>query len=374
MARARGEESELYNGTGQTTPLPRAASTQYFSLGDDEDVLAARPLALDEQRPRVRVLRRTVEQIGDVVPLVPALADSVPQVVDQLVAVLARFDTPIADLVIEVPKVSCPPRCARTVQCTPQTVEQLVEVPTILSFISLQQQTAEQIVDIPLPGRGGDGGRRGLQSLLPGQNTTAQSAQIVDIPVPRGQDFLPRHVSTAFFAAHQPAVEYVAPAPVALVVVFKTLSQDRVQQRFSEMEDLVVVFKTLSQDRVQQRLVEQMMSMTSSGAPKSYWGTPAESTRFLLRRKRRRRRRSRWTLRSSPRASKAISAPGASVPPSSEVVSAGGVRRALSRTRMTSSTQTCRDNGDGCPCDHAAQVPAVQGASVHRQLGGSCCF
>ena len=248
MARARGEESELYNATGQTTPLPRAASTQYFSLGDDEDVLAARPLALDEQRPRVRVLRRTVEQIGDVVPLVPALADSVPQVVDQLVAVLARFDTPIADLVIEVPKVSCPPRCARTVQCTPQTVEQLVEVPTILSFISLQQQTAEQIVDIPVPGRGGGGGRRGLQSLLPGQNTTAQSAQIVDIPVPgrgggggrrglqsllpgqnttaqsaqivdipvpRGQDFLPRQGSTAFFAAHQPAVEYVAPAPVA---------------------------------------------------------------------------------------------------------------------------------------------------------------
>ena len=48
-------------------------------------------------------------QIGDVVPLVPALADSVPQMVDQLVAVLARYDTLIADQVIEVPKVSCPP-------------------------------------------------------------------------------------------------------------------------------------------------------------------------------------------------------------------------------------------------------------------------
>ena len=71
-------------------------------------MLAARPLALDEQRPQVRVLRRTVEQIGDVVPLVPALTDSAPQMVDQLVAVLARYDTPIADQVIEVPKVSCP--------------------------------------------------------------------------------------------------------------------------------------------------------------------------------------------------------------------------------------------------------------------------
>ena len=71
-----------FQGPGET-PLTRAA--QYFSLDDDGDVLAARPLALDEQRPQVRVLRRTVEQIGDVVPLVPALADSTPQMVDQLV-------------------------------------------------------------------------------------------------------------------------------------------------------------------------------------------------------------------------------------------------------------------------------------------------
>ena len=69
------------------------------------------PLALDEQRPQVRFLRR-MEQIGDVVPLVLALADSVPQMVDQLVAVLARCDMPIADQVIEVSKVLCPPPIA----------------------------------------------------------------------------------------------------------------------------------------------------------------------------------------------------------------------------------------------------------------------
>ena len=44
-------------------------------------------------------------------------------------------------------------------------------------------------------------------------------------------------------------------------------------------QDLVVVLKTLSQDKVQQRLVEQMMLKTSSGAPQSYWSTPAVSTR-----------------------------------------------------------------------------------------------
>ena len=56
--------------------------------------------------------RRNVEQIGDVVL---ALAVSMPQMVDQLVAVLARYDMPLSDQVIEVPKVSCPARCGRTV-------------------------------------------------------------------------------------------------------------------------------------------------------------------------------------------------------------------------------------------------------------------
>ena len=52
-----------------------------------------------------------------------------------MVVVLARNDTPILDQVIEVPKVSCPARCGRTVLCTPQTAEQLVTVPTILYFL-----------------------------------------------------------------------------------------------------------------------------------------------------------------------------------------------------------------------------------------------
>ena len=126
-----GERDEQRRG-----PSPEAASTQYFALDDDGDVLAARPLALDEQRPQVRVLRRTMEQIGDVVPQVPALADSVPQMVDQLVAVLARYDMPIADQLIEVPKVSCPHPLRCAVLRTPQTAEQQVKVPTILYFSS----------------------------------------------------------------------------------------------------------------------------------------------------------------------------------------------------------------------------------------------
>ena len=136
--------------------------------------------------------------------------------------------------------------------------------------------------------------------------------------------------------------------------VLKTLSMDRVRRRLGQ------VLKALSSDSVQQRLVDQMMSMTSPVAPKSLLRIPAVSSRFPLvmkgkmrkmRWRRRRRRRSRWTLRSSPHASKAIFASGATVPPSSEVVSVGGARRALSRTRTTSPTQMYRDNGDGGSCD-----------------------
>ena len=57
------------------------------------------------------------------------LDSPVPQKVEQLVAVLARFDAPIPEQVIEVPKISCPPRFSRIVLRTPQMAEQLVEVP-----------------------------------------------------------------------------------------------------------------------------------------------------------------------------------------------------------------------------------------------------
>ena len=49
----------------------------------------------------------------------------------------------------------------------PQLVEQLVDVPTVLSVAVLQQLTAEQIVDIPVPGRDGGGARGGLQGFSP---------------------------------------------------------------------------------------------------------------------------------------------------------------------------------------------------------------
>ena len=64
--------------------------------------------------------------------------------------VLRFFDTlcPVAEQVIDVPKIIYEDIPSRTPLREPQLAEQLVEVPTILCFL-------EQTVDIPVPrGRG----------------------------------------------------------------------------------------------------------------------------------------------------------------------------------------------------------------------------
>ena len=130
MARARGEErDELHNATGQKTSLPRAASTVYFSLDDDGDVLAARPDRLCEVRPKDRVLRRTVEQNVDAVTF-PSLDVREPEMGNQLVEVLQKIDTRTSHQVIKVPKIfpdSVPQRLVE--RRPPQMAEQLVGVP-----------------------------------------------------------------------------------------------------------------------------------------------------------------------------------------------------------------------------------------------------
>ena len=124
-----GARDELHGPAPEDAP-PRAASTLYFNLDDDEGVLAARPDRLYEVRPQERVLRRTVEQNADVFtyPLLDVLE---PQIGDQLVEVLRKIDTRSSHQVIEVPKVfpvSAPLR--RVESRPPQLAEQLVEVPT----------------------------------------------------------------------------------------------------------------------------------------------------------------------------------------------------------------------------------------------------
>ena len=114
-------------------------------MSEDSNVVGGgRPPSLVSVRWQEWVQQRTVKQIVDVVPLM----------VEQLVDILAPLDFRVAEQVIEVPKIECSPRAARTFLGAPQTVEQLVEVPTIISYSSLLQQTLEQNVDIPVAGGG----------------------------------------------------------------------------------------------------------------------------------------------------------------------------------------------------------------------------
>ena len=136
----------------QTTRV--AGDTEFFSLYEEE-LGGTRPDRLYEVLPKERDQRRTVEQIVDNTLIVPSLDVPVPQMASQLVEVCRQLDILIPEQAIEVPKISSTPRHSRRrVRFAEQTAEQLVEVPTIISYSSLRG-IAEQNVDIPVPhGRG----------------------------------------------------------------------------------------------------------------------------------------------------------------------------------------------------------------------------
>ena len=132
-----------------------------------------------------------MQQIVDFAPL-PILDDPAPQMVEQLLDVLRFFRalSPDPEQVIEVPTILPEDVSLRTAVREPQLVEQLVEVPTIVSW-SFLQQIMEQNVDIPVFDCGGR--ITGLQGFLPGQSSTALPSsqkrtseqiveQIVNIP------------------------------------------------------------------------------------------------------------------------------------------------------------------------------------------------
>ena len=186
--------------------------------------LGMRPALLVEVPPQGRLVRHFAEHMAELAPLVQILDAPVPQLEEQLVDVFNIFrlidtQTPV-EQVIEVPEISLPSRCCRTVLSAPQMAEQLVEVPTVVSFSSLQQLSVEQIIDIPVPrlggrsvaqnvdtpvlhGRGSVSGS-GLQDFRPGQSSSAVSEQTVS-PAPRRegsrggvQGFSPGQGSTTF--------------------------------------------------------------------------------------------------------------------------------------------------------------------------------
>ena len=117
--------------------------TEFYAMSEDSDVVVGgRPPSLVDVRPQERLQQRTVKQIVDPVPVVPLLHDVEPQMVEQLVDFLAPLDVRVAEQVIEVPQIVCPPRGARTVLGAPQMADQLVEVPTepgyVLAVVAVQ--------------------------------------------------------------------------------------------------------------------------------------------------------------------------------------------------------------------------------------------
>ena len=138
--------------------------------------------------------------------------------VQQLLDVLRFFCVLSLDpeQVIEVPKILLEDVSLRTAVREPQLAEQLVEVPTIVSY-SWLQLIVEQNDDIPVPGRGGR--IAGLQGFLPGQSSTALHGSLerfseriveqnVDSPLVEGlQDFLPGQSSSS--SSHVPALFFL---------------------------------------------------------------------------------------------------------------------------------------------------------------------
>ena len=183
MARAGVCGHEMhYTAKIRKPPTPQP---ELFSL--EEEPGGGRPAPQSEVAGRQgKVERHVVEDLGELAPFVQILDLPVPQMVDYVADALRILDLPMAEQVIEVPKISCSPCPSRSLIPEPQVAEQLVEVPTVLSPLRI----AEQIVDTPVPqGRG----KRRVQGSLPGQSTTAMHSsgkrisertmeQIVDFP------------------------------------------------------------------------------------------------------------------------------------------------------------------------------------------------
>ena len=129
--------------------------------------VARRPSPLVEVWPSVRAQRHAVEGLGEFAPMVQILDAPVPQMVDHVAEALRLLDRPIAEQVITVPTVSCSSCPSRSRVPEPQSADQLVEVPTVLSPTRIALQIAEQIVDTSVP----HGRARGS---LPGQSSAAR--------------------------------------------------------------------------------------------------------------------------------------------------------------------------------------------------------
>ena len=98
--------------------------------------------SLGERRGPQEVVHH-MEHMAGVCSFVQILDAPMPQMVDQL-KILGMMLLVVPEQVFEVPKISLQSRCSRTVLRQPELVEQLVEVPTVLTYSFIQQCRAER--------------------------------------------------------------------------------------------------------------------------------------------------------------------------------------------------------------------------------------
>ena len=158
QGRGGGFRIELCGEDPEASPSP--GGTVYYPM-DVDDVPAARGSRPDRlsavSGPQERVPRRIVEQIVDIVPVVPHLHVPAPQTVDSVVEVLKILDKSLPDVekVIEVPKILQHTVLQRSSLQEPQMVDQLVTVPTnpdtvLLVFTrSPAPPVEDQLVEVP---------------------------------------------------------------------------------------------------------------------------------------------------------------------------------------------------------------------------------
>ena len=157
-----------------------------------------------------------------VCPFVQILDFPVPQSVDHVVDALRILDLPMAEQVIEVPKISCSTCPPRSPIPEPQSAEQLVEVPTVLSPLRIALQITEQIVDTPVPqGRG----KRRVQGFLPEQSSTATSSSLVRISE-RTVEHIVDLPSSGGALGHGSS-SLAGPADAVFTVFFRTFSMEK---------------------------------------------------------------------------------------------------------------------------------------------------
>ena len=182
----RGAGPEMYDAPrSQKTANSRVGPAEYYELSSDDGrpTGGERPAPLSEPWPQEKLERHD----GIAYELVHRLDVLVPQMGEQLPNVVQFFSAQlpvVAEPVVEVPKILLHEVPLRRLCRETQLAEQLVEVPTVLSYL----RSSSLLSSRPLTFQFRvvqERERGGLQGFS-GQGSTAScGADRVDIPVPR---------------------------------------------------------------------------------------------------------------------------------------------------------------------------------------------